>query len=89
MSSRVPVLTYFRAGRSKHEDGVGVEQMGTEGLPLSWKKTEDLFFSQPWQWGGGGVAVKISWKFQFLCEMSYLEIFSLEQMKKTEKQPTP
>lgn len=28
--------------------------MGTEGLPLSWKKTEDLFFSQPWQWGGGG-----------------------------------
>jgi hypothetical protein len=53
-------------------------------------RRQRIYFSANRGNGGvGGVAVKISWKFQFLCEMSYLEIFSLEQMKKTEKQPTP
>lgn len=56
--------------------------MGSEGLPLSRRKTGNLFFRQLWQLGTGGGVLKISWEFEILCEMSYLEMFSLERMRK-------
>lgn len=69
-------------GAASMRDGVGVKQMEVKAY-LCLVGRQGIYFSAKCgngEWVGGW---KISWEFQFLCEVSYLEIFSLEQMKTT------